>query len=243
MHRGLLWTSSRPCIARSRRPPHQVPAPSPVRPARNAEPHGLRRMSSTTSSPSPQRRAFRPARASPRSRHRRHRRGVNRRRGLLWKSCRHCIAPSRSSSSTSRSHRPERARRSTRSQAPSERAVAESAWVTSSTKTDQSRAARLASCRARPRPPRRRNAARLADHRLDAPACALRAHGRAVKFPHRLASRPEYFRDTQLQRSGGAVPGIGRRRVVNPPGPEGSNGSGFNRVPGLRSSASRFPPR
>ena len=35
-----------------------------------------------------------------------------------------------------------------------------------------------------------------------------------------------------------AGPGIGRRRDVNPPGPEGSNGSGFNRVPGLRSSAS-----
>src|SRR5205823_6965529 len=37
--------------------------------------------------------------------------------------------------------------------------------------------------------------------------------------------------------SAGVGPGIGRRRVVNPPGPEGSNGSVFSRVPGLRSSA------
>src|SRR3984893_9521667 len=39
--------------------------------------------------------------------------------------------------------------------------------------------------------------------------------------------------------SAGAGPGIGRRRVVNPPGPEGSNGSVFSRVPGLRSSVQR----
>src|SRR5207245_6134677 len=41
--------------------------------------------------------------------------------------------------------------------------------------------------------------------------------------------------------SRGAGPGTGRRRVVNPPGPEGSNGSGFNRVPGPRSSAPLHP--
>src|SRR3984893_18184884 len=39
--------------------------------------------------------------------------------------------------------------------------------------------------------------------------------------------------------SAGAGRGSGRRGVVTPPGPEGSNGSVFSRVPGLRSSVQR----